>query len=212
MTAERLIVWRHGRTEWNATNRFQGQADVPLDPLGKRQVAQAAAVLAELGPVRIVASDLARARATAGALAELVDLPVETDRRLREIHVGSWEGLTVAEVRAQDPELAARYEAGEDVRRSATGETVGEVAARVADALGEEGTAAPDGSTVVVAMHGLAARVGVCRLVGFPPETWNRLGGLHNCAWISVRRHRGGYWRIEEYNVRAFEPPEDVTS
>ena len=78
---------------------------------------------------------------------------------------------------------------------------------RAGAALDEIGLAAADGSTVVVVMHGLAARAGVCRLVGFPAETWKRLSGLHNCGWISVERHRtGDYWRITEYNVTAPRP------
>ena len=208
MTAARIIVWRHGRTEWNFTGRFQGQADIGLDPLGVRQAAHAAPVLAALDPVRIVASDLSRARSTAQALADVTGLPVETDERLREIHVGTWEGLTNDEVRLIDPDSAAKYEQGIDVRRSPTGETVAEVGDRVAEALAVYGSAAPDGSTIVVAMHGLAARVGVCRLVGLPPETWFRFAGLHNCAWITVERHRtGAYWRVADYNVRAADAP-----
>lgn len=202
MTAARIIVWRHGRTEWNATGRFQGQADVPLDELGRVQAKRAAPVLAELKPSVIVSSDLTRARETAGELLALTGLPLRTDTRLREIHVGSWEGLTADEVARTDPELAHRYFQGEDIRRSATGETVAEVSARVAEALVEEGAAAPDGSTIVVVMHGLAARVGVCRLVGFPPETWHLLGGMHNCAWITIEWHQiGAYWRIRDYNA-----------
>ena len=204
MTAAQLIVWRHGRTEWNATGRFQGQADVPLDDRGRAQARKAAVVLAELQPARIISSDLARARETAETLAALTGLPVRTDPRLREIHVGTWEGLTADQVVAVDPELAHRYFQGEDIRRSATGETVAETSARVAESLLEAAADAPDGSTVVVVMHGLAARVGACRLVGFPPESWRLLGSLHNCAWITIERHRvGEYWRIREYNVGA---------
>lgn len=199
-----MIVWRHGRTKWNATGRFQGQADVPLDDLGREQAQRAAPLLAAMKPSVIVSSDLSRATETAGYLAALVDLPVRTDARLREIHVGTWEGLTADEVVHEDPDLAHRYFRGEDIRRSATGETVAETSARVCEALAEEGTAASDGSTVVVVMHGLAARVGVCRLVGFPPDTWHLLGGMHNCAWINVEWHIvGGYWRIRDYNAVA---------
>lgn len=202
MTAKRLIVWRHGRTEWNASGRFQGQADVPLDELGQLQAKRAAPVLAACAPSRIVASDLSRARQTAAPLAELTGLPVSTDPRLREIHVGSWEGLTSEEVAAVDPERAERYFSGEDIRRSATGETVAEVSTRVSESLTEIAEGSADGATAVVVMHGLAARVGVCRLVGFPEETWRLLGGMHNCGWISLKRHRTGhYWRIDEYNV-----------
>jgi probable phosphoglycerate mutase len=124
------------------------------------------------------------------------------DKRLREIHVGTWEGLTADEVSAMKPDWARRYFAGEDVRRSATGETVAEVAERVSAALEDAAAGAVDGSTLAVVMHGLAARVGICKLVGLPAEVWNRLGGMDNCAWTVVERHRrGGYWRIEEYNV-----------
>lgn len=204
MTAGRLIVWRHGRTEWNHSNRFQGQADVPLDQHGREQAQRAAVVLAGLDPAGIVASDLSRARETAAALADRTGLAVATDARLREIHVGSWEGLTADEVAAADPERAQRYFAGEDVRRSATGETVAEVASRVGTALTDAAAQADDGATVVVAMHGLAARVGVCQLVGFPEHTWRLLGAMHNCAWISLAKHgTGDFWRIDEYNATA---------
>ena len=77
-----------------------------------------------------------------------------------------------------------------------------EVGARVAAALADVAASGEDGSTMVVVMHGLAARVGVCRLVGFPEPSWRLLGSLHNCGWIALERHRtGGYWRIEEYNA-----------
>lgn len=205
MTAAQLVVLRHGRTSWNATGRFQGQADIGLDERGLVQAEQAAKVLAELAPTAIFSSDLARARQTAEPLARACDLPVRTDPRLREIHVGTWEGLTIDELFTQvDDDLKRAWLAGEDVRRSETGETVAEVGERASAALDEIGLAAPDGSTVVVVMHGLAGRVGVCRLLGFPPESWKRLSGLHNCGWIIVERHRtGDYWRITEYNVTA---------
>jgi broad specificity phosphatase PhoE len=202
MTADRLVLWRHGRTEWNATGRFQGQADIALDAVGRDQAAQAARVLATFAPVALYSSDLSRAYQTATSLAELVDLPIQTDKRLREIHVGSWEGLLGSEIRAQHPDLAERLWRGEDVRRSPTGESPGEVAERMAEALGEIAAAAPDGSTVVIATHGLAARVGSCRFVGLPFEHWRLIGGLSNCAWISLDRHRSkAYWRIEAYNA-----------
>jgi glucosyl-3-phosphoglycerate phosphatase len=202
MTAARLVLWRHGRTEWNVNGRFQGQADIALDSVGRDQAAQAARILARFAPVALYSSDLSRAYQTATALAELVDLPIQTDKRLREIHVGSWEGLLGSEIRAQNPDLAERLWRGEDVRRSPTGESPGEVAERMAEVLGEIAAAAPDGSTVVAVSHGLAARVGSCRFVGLPFEHWRVMGGLSNCAWISLDRHRSGvYWRIEAYNA-----------
>jgi glucosyl-3-phosphoglycerate phosphatase len=204
MTAARIIIWRHGRTEWNVVARFQGQADVPLDEVGYAQAARAAEVLAGYRPTGLYSSDLSRSYQTAAALAERTGLEVTTDKRLREIHVGSWEGLVGKEIRAADPDLAGRLWAGEDVRRSPTGESPSEVAERMAEALTEIAEAAEDHSTVVVVTHGLAGRVGACRFVGLPFENWRLFGGLSNCAWVSIDRHRSGaYWRIEGYNLTA---------
>jgi broad specificity phosphatase PhoE len=204
MTAERIIIWRHGRTEWNVVDRFQGQADIPLDEVGYAQAARAAEVLAAYRPSSLYSSDLLRCYQTADVLAERTGLEIITDKRLREIHVGSWEGLLGEEIRAADPELARRLRAGEDVRRSATGESPSEVAERMMEALTEIGEAAEDHSTVVVVSHGLSGRVGACRFVGLPFPQWRLFGGLSNCAWVSIDRHRSGaYWRIEGYNLTA---------
>jgi probable phosphoglycerate mutase len=74
----------------------------------------------------------------------------------------------------------------------------------MAEALTEIAEAAEDHSTVVVATHGLSGRVGACRFVRLPFETWRLMGGLSNCAWVSIDRHRSGtYWRIEAYNALA---------
>jgi broad specificity phosphatase PhoE len=204
MTAARLVLLRHGRTEWNVTGRFQGQADVPLDEVGRGQADAAARHVAAFEPVSLFSSDLARTYQTAQPLSALTGLEIQTDKRLREIHVGSWEGLLGDEIRAQDPELAQQVWDGDDVRRSPTGESPQEVADRVAEALAEIAETADDGETIAVVTHGLAGRVGACRFVGIPFEQWRLFGGLANCAWISLDRHRSGaYWRIETYNAVA---------
>ena len=160
--------------------------------------------LPPIDPPALYSSDLSRCYQTAAALAERTGLEIITDKRLREIHVGSWEGLLGEEVRAADPELARRLWAGEDVRRSPTGESPSEVAERMLEVLTEIAEAAEDHSTVVVVTHGLSGRVGACRFVGVPFEHWRLFGGLSNCAWVSIDRHRSGaYWRIEGYNVTA---------
>src|SRR4030095_5845450 len=91
------------------------------DSLGLAQAERTARMLAEFAPSALYSSDLSRAYMTAAALAALSGLDIRTDKRLREIHVGSWEGLLGREVDAADPELARRLRAGEDVRRSPTG-------------------------------------------------------------------------------------------
>ena len=66
----RLVLVRHGETDSNASGRFQGQADIPLNDTGRAQAGAVAARMVEFAPARIVASDLSRAQATASAIAE----------------------------------------------------------------------------------------------------------------------------------------------
>jgi probable phosphoglycerate mutase len=87
----RLVLWRHGQTQWNADGRFQGQSDIPLDAVGEQQAERAARLLAGLRPDGIVSSDLSRAMATAAPLARLTGLTVTTDKDLRERYGGLWE-------------------------------------------------------------------------------------------------------------------------
>lgn len=211
MTAGRLIVWRHGRTEWNLDGRMQGQADVPLDETGRQQARSAAGRLAALKPVRIVSSDLARAAETALELSRLTGVEVEYDPGLREIHIGEWEGLTVDVVADKYPQLNDIIASGQlglhDIRRGTTGETPSEVAVRFAAALDRVVATGVEGDTVVAVGHGLAARVGISRWLGLPFELWGVFGGLSNCAWTSLRFGRNGRWRIEEWNAGSLPEP-----
>src|SRR6185437_6481205 len=110
----RVLVWRHGRTHWNVEHRLQGQADPPLDEVGRLQAVASARLLVAYSPGAIISSDLARAVQTARPLAELLGLPVILDRRLRERSLGGWEGLTRDEVIRRDPEQYARWLAGHE--------------------------------------------------------------------------------------------------
>ncbi|MEU4392986.1 histidine phosphatase family protein [Kribbella sp. NPDC023855] len=206
MTAGRLIVWRHGRTEWNLQDKIQGQADIPLDSVGVAQARAAALRLASLAPTRLFSSDLQRAAATAGELAAVTGLKVEYDEALREIHVDDWAGMTMDELASIHPEAAARIRAGEPQRRGTAGETVEEVAERFAPALARAVEHGEPSDTVVVATHGLAARVGICLFLGIPKPHWPAFGGISNCNWVSLLPGRQG-WRIEEWNAGSLPEP-----
>ena len=110
----KVVIWRHGQTDWNIENRFQGHSDIPLNKVGEYQAREAAKVLAGMKPDRIIASDLMRAKATAQALADLVDLTVEINPLLRETNGGKWEGKTGPENRAEDGEYFVKWIDGED--------------------------------------------------------------------------------------------------
>ena len=94
VTAARIVLWRHGRTEWNRPTGSKARR-TSARSVGMEQAAAAAPLLAMFAPVALYSSDLSRAYRTATALADITGLEIETDKRLREIDVGSWEGLTV---------------------------------------------------------------------------------------------------------------------
>ncbi|NNG40418.1 histidine phosphatase family protein [Flexivirga sp. ID2601S] len=197
----RLLVWRHGETTYNAAGRWQGQFDAPLSERGREQVATAAKLLAAYGPSRIVASDLSRAADTGQALADEADIPISFDKRFREVDVGDWSGLTSAEVRARTGDLLDRIDAGEDLRRGGTGETISELAARVEQGALEVVAQLEPGETVVIACHGMTSRTLCAALVGMPQYVaWTSLQGMSNCHWAALQEHGTG-WRIAGWNL-----------
>jgi glucosyl-3-phosphoglycerate phosphatase len=195
----RLVIWRHGRTAWNAEGRVQGQLDVPMDEFGRVQAVLAAAQLARRRPDLIVSSDLRRASETAAELALITGQDVILDRRLRERAYGEWQGLTLEEIAAGWPAAAVRWRAGEPVNEAGV-ESIDEVTKRVADVLHEVVERVPEG-VVVVSTHGGAARRGVSALLGWPDELLRTLGVLANCHWSELRYDGVRGWRLFSHNV-----------
>jgi probable phosphoglycerate mutase len=119
MPVPTIFFLRHGETEWNALGRLQGTRDIPLNARGRAQAVQAAGILADLfkrdgrdkAALPYVSSPLGRARSTMELVRGRLELPAtdySLDDRLREIGYGSWEGLTLAESEASDPDVYAR--------------------------------------------------------------------------------------------------------
>lgn len=211
----RIVFWRHGRTAWNLESRFQGATDVPLDRVGVAQAVSAAPAIAAMQPDMIVSSDLGRAVTTAGTLADMTDLPVRTDARLRETDGGSWQGRTRAEILAADEETFRAWIAGHDVRPPG-GEARSEVVARVVAAVDAHLADLPAGGVMVVVSHGGSIRGAIGGLLGLAPEQWTALGVISNCAWsvlsqLELPGEPGGEpvtrWRLEEYNAAAAPGP-----
>ncbi|MBE3012640.1 histidine phosphatase family protein [Microbispora sp. NEAU-D428] len=200
--SRRLVCLRHGQTLWNVEKRFQGHTDIALDETGIAQAARAASLLAALRPTMLVSSDLRRAYDTAAALGRLTGLDVAVDKDLRERGGGEWEGLTRDEIRAGWP---VEYEAWE----APGGEDVAHVADRVAEAIERWASRLDEDGLLVVASHGAALRLGICRLLGLPQELWSALGSLGNCSWSVLEEGRRG-WRLLEHNAGTL--PEPISS
>jgi probable phosphoglycerate mutase len=199
----RLLVWRHGRTEWNATGRFQGQLDPPLDDEGRAQAARTAPHLAAAlrgQDVVLVASDLRRAVDTAEALAPLLGAPVAIDERLREHGLGSWEGLTRDEVAERHPDQYDDWVSGRPVPGRG-GEAQADVAARALAAVAD----LPPASAAVLVTHGGTAGRLLEALLGLGAEHRRVFGPLGNCHWSELSFQASG-WRLMRHNLSVPEP------
>lgn len=135
----------------------------------------------------------------------MTGLRVDTDKRLREIDVGSWQGLTFDEVTQRFPAEAAEWRDGGEGRRGG-GETLIEVGARALAAVTDALVALPAGGTLVVATHGAAGRALVASLIGLSTSSWRALGSLANCSW-SVVGESGSGWRLWEHNAGSLPEP-----
>jgi probable phosphoglycerate mutase len=197
----RLILWRHGNTDFNAGDRVQGQTDTPLNDVGRAQAAAAAPALAAFGIDAIVSSDLSRAADTAGALSALVGRPVTLDPRLRERYFGLWQGMTLSEIGEAYPAEYAAWRAGEPSPGCEI-ESLDDMGKRVGLAL-QEIADTHAGATIVVATHGGAARQGAGQLLGWPLPVMRSVMGLFNCHWMDLRHDPRRGWLLRAHNVGA---------
>ncbi len=205
MAGNRVLLWRHGQTDWNMVNRFQGHSDIPLNDVGRYQVKHAAEILAVMNPTAIISSDLGRAKETANALASLVGLPVETYEALRETNGGLWEGKTGKENRAEDFQNFIRWIDGEDNPAGTTGERRSEVAAR-AVAVIKKTLAGKSDQLLIVATHGGTARCVLGDLLQLPLSHWGVIGGLSNASW-SILERNPRQWNLIEHNAGSIPEP-----
>ncbi len=201
-----MLLWRHGRTQWNDEDRFQGHLDIPLDDVGHAQARAAASVLAALTPAALVASDLQRATETAVYLATLTGLDVQVDVRLRETDGGTWQGRLGAELRADDGERYLAWRSGADVAAGGA-ETRSQLADRATAAISDALAGVAPGGLLVVATHGGTARASLGRLLDLPTKQWRILGGIANACWSVLEEGSSG-WRLVEHN--AGSPPTRV--
>ena len=200
-----IILWRHGQTDWNVANKFQGHTDIALNAVGKFQAQHAAPMLAAIVPTMIIASDLVRAQSTAHELVKLTGLEVLTDARLRETNCGNWEGLTGDEIRKVDLDNLRQWSMGGDNPAGGIGERRSEVGARGVAAI-NAALVGIDNQRLVVATHGGTARTIIGTYLDLPIPFWSRIGGLSNAQWSILEESPKG-WLLVEHNAGSIPEP-----
>jgi len=200
VSPKRLVLWRHGETDYNAAGRMQGHLDSALTSVGWNQARFAVPALARFSPDLVIASDLRRATDTATVLTDAIGVPLRIDKRLRETHLGEWQGLTGAEV-------DKRYPGDRDLWRVDStwappgGESRVDVAERASEVVADLLVPEVDpGDTVLLAAHGGLIIALTAKLLNLPIEVWPTFGGIANCHWVELGR-RNGAWRLHAYNA-----------
>lgn len=150
----KLLLTRHGQTDWNIARRYQGQTDIPLNETGLLQAELLAQRLATHTIHAIYSSDLSRAMNTAKAIASAQEqTPVlHSDTRWRELSFGNWEGMTYQEMSAHSPELFEAWMKDSLTISTPNGETHRQLADRVQSAF-DEIKAKHNDETILVVGH-----------------------------------------------------------
>ncbi|MBZ8141188.1 histidine phosphatase family protein [Rubrivivax gelatinosus] len=203
--ATRLVVLRHGETDWNVGQRIQGQLDIGLNAHGRWQAGRAAQALADEGLQAIYSSDLARAADTAAALGAVTGLTVRPEPGLRERAFGCFEGLSFAEIQQRWPEQAQRWRRRDPDWGADGGERLADFYRRVVDTVLALAARHPGQALALVAHGGVLDCLyrAATRIALDAPRSWtlgnasiNRLlhadGALVLVGWNDAGHLEGG--------------------
>ena len=176
----RLLIVRHGETEWNAEGRIQGHTDVSLSEKGRHQARAVAHRLADTPVDLAYCSDLSRACETAQIILRERNIPLHLTRQLREYHKGVFEGLTPVQMKTQHPETYAASLIPDLDFAPTGGESIRQTSARMAGLIAHI-RERHQTETALIVGHGGSLRAVIVSLLGLPLEaTWRFVMG--NCA------------------------------
>jgi alpha-ribazole phosphatase len=167
----RLLLVRHGLTDWNVKKRFQGQTNIPLNKTGIRQAQALGDRIAGESIDHIYASDLDRARQTARFISQHHSCPLEFNPALRELHFGDWEGLTYQQIQDRDPDILKAWNLDLYENGPPAGESLRTLIARISTFLDIIFNAHND-ETVLLVTHGGCLQVLCCLALDLPPQQY----------------------------------------
>lgn len=193
---KRVILIRPGETDWNQQGRWQGWVAAPLNEQGRQQVQRLANFVRNIGMSALYSSDLVRARETAQLLAERLGYAPVFDERLRERHIGEWQGMTLAEMQAWYPNEYNRLLNDIDGYQIPGGESRQQVRERMMAAFDDLLTQ-DKGETVGMISHTTAFRALLSELI--PDVDVNEVV-FSNTSVTTIARRDGQRWQLVASN------------
>lgn len=187
----RIILVRHGQTEWNREERFRGQEDIPLNATGREQARRVAYRLGNDPITAVYASPLHRSIQTAEIIAAAHGLDVQVDEAFLDINYGTWAGLSPAEVAARDPEMYHLWCTAPHLVRPPRGECLEDVRTRVLRGIEHIVLRHPEATSVVVG-HQVVNKVLLCAILGLDNSAFWRIRQDNACINIFIAEN-GSY-------------------
>ncbi|MEW6287432.1 MAG: histidine phosphatase family protein [Chloroflexota bacterium] len=171
----RVILIRHGQTEWNRVERFRGRADVPLNETGIKQAEATGKRVAEKWkPAAVYSSPLSRAVKTAEAIAKHFDLTVQIHPGLADIDYGDWQGLSPEEVRERWADVLDKWYNAPHLAKIPNGETLADLRERAMKTVNEL-AARHAGETILLLGHTVINRIILLGVLGLGNERFWRI-------------------------------------
>lgn len=179
-----IVVIRHGETDWNIEGRYQGQADPPLNSRGIQQAYQLAGQLAQEDINDLYTSPLARAKETALILSRELDIQIQEDPRLMEIHQGDWQTRLRSEIESLYPDLFQEWQADPWQVTPPGGEHLQEVQQRVNAAL-DDIIHRHNGERIGIVTHRIPILLIKMRYQSLDPDIIRKIN-LPNTYWEEI--------------------------
>lgn len=200
----RLLLVRHGETEWNRKGQFQGQIDIPLNDNGRSQARKAAEFLKDVPLDFAITSPMARPRETAEIILQHhPNLDLQFEDNFREISHGLWEGKFEAEIETNYPGLLKQWKTAPETVQMPEGENLNQVAERVAKGwqnLIDNHDSQP--LTGLVVAHDAVNKALLCQLLGLSPEHfWNFKQGNGSVTVIDYPHGAKGFPVLQTMNI-----------
>ena len=215
MHATRIIAVRHGETDWNRATRIQGHTDIPLNEVGRWQAAQLGLALREEHLAAAYSSDLARAQATAQAVAQHHRLPVHQHQGLRERSFGAFEGETWNTLETRFPEETRAWRKREPDFAPPLGESLTELRTRVVASVTEIAARHP-GEQILVVAHGGVLDIlyrAATRVELQAPRTWELANtAINRLLWSPEGLTLVGWADTGHLQTETAQPARDESS